>query len=464
MSFEYSQELANDYEKLFEEDEDYNVIIYTGENNKEIHAHSNILHFRSQYFRTAFSNELTKKKDGKYIFNFPNISRKFFKIILRFIYCGKIDLEKLQGPDILKLLTIVDELKIERLVICIQEYLIKCQYEFLQQYPTEILETIYLHENFTCLWNYYLEEICAKPDILFKSDKFINLKAPLLELLLKRDDLSLDEIDIWNYLIKWCFSQHPNIQQNVKKWNKEEIIIMERTIHRFIPLIRFRHIPSAIFITKVFPFRNIMPENLINNILLFYMAPNEQLNVNMQSSRKQRYVYDSIIISNKHFSMFSNWIEKKNESYYNVNNIPYKFNLLYRASRDGNTLFAFHNNCDNKGATIVIVKITNSDQIVGGYNPFYWSLSNRYKSTKDSFIFSFANKDDVQSGVAGYSNGDAYSVFCGNASYGPVFGGDDLSFNNTGWYRSRSHSYPDVGIPLNRFEVDDYEVFQVVKK
>ncbi|UZO12126.1 uncharacterized protein OCT59_003674 [Rhizophagus irregularis] len=85
-------------------------------------------------------------------------------------------------------------------------------------------------------------------------------------------------------------------------------------------------------------------------------------------------------------------------------------------------------------------------------------------STKDSFIFSFANKDNVQGGVVGYSNGDAYSVFCGNASYGPVFGGDDLSFNNTGWYRSGSHSYPDVGIPLNRFEVDDYEVFQVVKK
>ncbi|POG76247.1 hypothetical protein GLOIN_2v905933 [Rhizophagus irregularis DAOM 181602=DAOM 197198] len=85
MTFEYSQELANDYEKLFEEDEDYDVIIYAGENNKvkEIHAHSNILRFRSLYFSTAFSNELTKKKDGKYIFNFPKISPKFFKIILR---------------------------------------------------------------------------------------------------------------------------------------------------------------------------------------------------------------------------------------------------------------------------------------------------------------------------------------------------------------------------------------------
>src|SRR6266498_1929445 len=60
MSFEYSQELANDYEKLLEDDEGYDVIIHAGENEnvKEIHAHSNILRIKSQYFRVAFSNEL----------------------------------------------------------------------------------------------------------------------------------------------------------------------------------------------------------------------------------------------------------------------------------------------------------------------------------------------------------------------------------------------------------------------
>ncbi|CAB5146648.1 unnamed protein product [Rhizophagus irregularis] len=51
MPSEYLQEVANDYEKLLENDEDYNVIIYVGENEnvKEIHAHSNIL--RISYFK-----------------------------------------------------------------------------------------------------------------------------------------------------------------------------------------------------------------------------------------------------------------------------------------------------------------------------------------------------------------------------------------------------------------------------
>src|SRR6266542_3683806 len=169
-----------------------------------------------------------------------------YDIIFRFIYCGKIDLKKLQGPDILKLLKVVNEFNVQTLILCIQDYLIKYQHEFLQQNLIEILEA-YHHETFTDLCNYCLEEICAEPDILFKSDKFINLKAPLLELLLRQDDLSLDEIVVWDSLIKWCFSQHSSIQQDINNWNKEEIEIMSRTIHRFIPLLRFYYISSEDF-------------------------------------------------------------------------------------------------------------------------------------------------------------------------------------------------------------------------
>ena len=79
MSFEYSQELIDDYEKLLEIDKGHDVIIYAGEdeNVKEIRAHSLILCARFQYFRA------TNKKDGKFIFKQPNISPQIFEIILR---------------------------------------------------------------------------------------------------------------------------------------------------------------------------------------------------------------------------------------------------------------------------------------------------------------------------------------------------------------------------------------------
>ena len=120
-------------------------------------------------------------------------------------------MKNLQGPDVLKLLLAVDELNIQSLISHIQEFLIENQTEFLHQNPTEILETVYQHESFTDLWNFCLEKICEEPKILFDSYKFINLKASLLELLLKRDDLNVDEIVIWESLLKWCFAQ-----QNMK--------------------------------------------------------------------------------------------------------------------------------------------------------------------------------------------------------------------------------------------------------
>ena len=81
----------------------------------------------------------------------------------RFIYCGSIELKDLQGPDVLKLLIAVDELNIHPLISHIQEFLIEHQTEFLHQNPTGILETVYQHETFTDLWNFYLEKVCDEP-------------------------------------------------------------------------------------------------------------------------------------------------------------------------------------------------------------------------------------------------------------------------------------------------------------
>ncbi len=280
---------------------------------------------------------------------------------------------KLQGLELLDLLVAVDELGIQTLIPCIQEFFTDHQYEFLRQNPIEILEIVYQvyqHDTFKGLWNIILGAICERPEILFNTDKLIRLKAPpLLEIFLKRDDLLLDEIEIWDNLVRWSFSQHPYIQRDVKKWNKEEIVIMERTFNRFIPLIRFYYISSEDFHLKVYPFKVLLSESLINDVLEFHAGSNKKFNNNILPPRKPKY--DTVIIKPQHFAIFSSWIEKENDFHYDVDDIPYYFKLIYRSSRDGNTAEAFHIKCDNKGATIVIAKIQNSEQIVGGYNPLH---------------------------------------------------------------------------------------------
>jgi hypothetical protein len=379
-------------------------------------------------------------------------------------------LKNLQIPEILNLLIATDELNIQTLIQCIQEYLIEHKYEFLQQNCIEILETIYQYEAFSNLRNCFLDIICGKPDELFESGKFINFKEPLLELLLERDDLLLSEIIIWDRLIKWSFAQHPSIQMDVKKWNEEEITIMRRTLHRFIPLIRFYHITSRDFLLKVYPFKVLLPKDLINNIFAFHMVPKKKLNINiLEYPRNPKY--DSIIINSKYFVVFSSWIEN---SFYNERNNPFKFNLLYRASRDGNTPATFHAKCDNKGATIVIVKIQNSEQILGGYNPLQWNLSTGWEYTSDSFLYSFTNRNNLNSAKVGHVNDDFEYAIYQNPKFGPGFGrGHDLFQDRDGiWKFYGPCSYPNIDMPknytkmgsYNAFNVEDYEVFQVVKK
>ncbi|CAB4392725.1 unnamed protein product [Rhizophagus irregularis] len=149
MPSKFLAELSNDFKQLFETEIGYDVIIYAGEtpNVKEIHAHSNILCIRSQYFHTAFSNKWAKKINGKFILKKPNIMPHIIEIIIRFIYCGNIELKNLQVEDMLKLLLAADELNIQQLSSYIQEYLIENNADFLRQNPSEILEIIF-HEQF----------------------------------------------------------------------------------------------------------------------------------------------------------------------------------------------------------------------------------------------------------------------------------------------------------------------------
>jgi hypothetical protein len=369
-------------------------------------------------------------------------------------------LKNLQGPDVLKLLIAVDELNIQQLIFYIQEYLIEHQTEFLHQNPTSILETIYQHETFTDLWNFCLEKICEEPQILFNSDKFINLKAPLLELLLKRDDLNMEEIEIWESLLKWCFTQQ-NIINDPTKWSKEDIIKIERSLHRFIPLIRFYDIKPADFFYKVYCYKEILSQDLIHNLLEFHIVPNMKPKTNVAPSRKLKL--DSTLIDSNHILHFASWIDRKDSSYNRSDN-PYEFKLLYRSNQDGFDAATFHQKCDNKGATIWIAKIQGTKQLVGGYNPLDWFGNGVWKHATNSFLFYLTDEKSISTAKLSYVNNKSYAIYCHNTQ-GPHMG-DFLcnSTNNWRYYNSGvGIIYPRIGIPEN-FMVENYEVFQVIKK
>src|SRR6266498_3953913 len=359
------------------------------------------------------------------------------------MYCGSVDLTKLETRETLNLLLSSDEIGLQPLFTYIQEILIENNYNFIIKNVIEIIELTYQKKSLDKLWGLCLQQICDNPNNLFKSTKFLVINPSILEIILKRDDFFVNEIIVWENLLKWACGQNPVIQQDINKWSKNEFTVMERRLSRFIPLVRFYYISSEDFLLKVYPFKELLPNELVNNIFAYHMSPNNRQNIDIQCCRKSRY--GSVITTFQYFDIFASWIEKKDNDYYYERNIPYSFKLLYRASRDGNTAAAFHEKCDNKGPTIAIAKIINSEQIVGGYNPLDWKpVKDNYKSTKDSFIFSFTdrNNDNLQTAKVSYPNHlYQYSINC-YPSNGPTFGGgfDLICYNNDDW-RRYPHTY-----------------------
>src|SRR6185312_2565411 len=112
---------------------------------------------------------------------------------------------------------------------------------------------------------------------------------------------------------------------------------------------------------------------------------------------------DSVIINEQQ----AVWILKKiilsnqkNQRTSGTNNSSHnnKLTLLYRHSRDGSALENFRQMCAEKGTTVVVGKVLNTEEILGGYNPITWSTysslpdsfadSAKWVSASESFIFS----------------------------------------------------------------------------
>ncbi|RGB21540.1 hypothetical protein C1646_675863 [Rhizophagus diaphanus] len=150
--------------------------------------------------------------------------------------------------------------------------------------------------------------------------------------------------------------------------------------------------------------------------------------------------------------------------------LPYKFQLLLRGSRDGFTPKKFHELCDDKPHTVTFIRVKGTKEILGGYNPIIWKSSNgSWGKTKDSFIFSFKNngvKDAIISNIKitdcaiynQYNNGPCFGYdIIVHAS-----GGECADYNNINY---KKEDYEEkVRDTEGNFFIDEYEVFQLVKK
>lgn len=108
-----------------------------------------------------------------------------------------------------------------------------------------------------------------------------------------------------------------------------------------------------------------------------------------------------------------------------IGNIHQKWQKCYTKTTDGATSTIFHNQCDNKGPSVTVIKLANG-RTLGGYTENSWHNTGNYRGYDKAFIFSI---DSLQKHPL---SGFHYSVSTyGGTSYGPSFGnGLDININS----------------------------------
>ncbi|RIB19357.1 hypothetical protein C2G38_2182083 [Gigaspora rosea] len=492
-------------EKLLKEGDDCDVIIHAGNGQylKELYAHSLILNIRSSYFNHMFTSNQVKKEGKYFVFQFPNISAKIFEIILSYIYTASITFYGLKGVEALQLLIAANELCLEDIISHLIDFIRQEFEEFMKQDVVNITQIVFQYDVCNLLQEICLHYICSYPKTLFEHQNFTQLDQTLLIHILKCDDLGkLNELKIWNYLFKWGIAQNPTLQyKDVKSWNTDDYVILEKTIHDCIPLIRWFQISGKEFKRNLTVFKNTLSSELYQNIWNYHLD-SDSLPHNVTILPPRHIKVHMPLIRPQHFNIIASWIDKKglpkmekknqqiatsNDTYYGFHNNPYDFNLIYCSKRDG--FKKFHASCDDKGPTVIIakLKINETDTcLFGGYNDLSWKNYNNkssketisYSQSDRNFLFSFDNKEDYStSKLARVKKGKIAVGY--DSETGPFFGSSkchyeisnlgNLLISRKNKFFRYGNNYPDFKKfsklqTIDNCEVEDYEVWQVISK
>ena len=144
-----------------------------------------------------------------------------------------------------------------------------------------------------------------------------------------------------------------------------------------------------------------------------------------------------------------------------------KLSLLFRASRDGDTIKAFHDRVDGISPTISLIE-TKTNYIFGGFTDHAWDSKSGCVKTNNTFMFSF-NKKKIYIGKSGgyiHCTNDYGPWFCGGSG---VYKDNYFKENNSYEWEINEHNKLIDGFTeefelvggVKNFMVNEVEVFKV---
>jgi len=261
------------------------------------------------------------------------------------------------------------------------------------------------------------------------ANEFLNLDGDLVLQIAKNDKICVEEVELFNGIAKWAKSKAAKEGTDVKL-----------LISPIIPFIRFPLMTTKDLLKVVRP-TGLCPRKEYLEAIEYKALPHLFKDVKDIRFKDRFELFHGTTVLNLSQSLALN-------EFVGVKQKEWK--LLYKATRDNFTGQSFHQKCDGKGNTVVVVKSANGN-IFGGYSPCKWASNGAYAYDQSSFLFSLVNS--LGKPLKFVHSGSNLNSIYGNAGYGPTYGsGHDLHICNNsnttaGSYTNASYSFPMTDLP-----------------
>ncbi|CAG8532388.1 17536_t:CDS:2, partial [Dentiscutata erythropus] len=202
-----------------------------------------------------------------------------------------------------------------------------------------------------------------------------------------------------------------NPAKNLLQWTDKNFIALRESLNDLIPLIRWIHISSSDFLHKVRPFKKLLPQTLYEEILSYHLDSGNKP-TSLEILPRKGPIFDSSLMDHQHID----------------------------PQLSENSASSPNNNSTSGGS--------------------WWK-------TSSSFLFSF---NDLDFKIARVER-PQYAIYY-DRKYGPGWGySGDLIIKDSGsiYNSQKSMTYPDASkffpyTTSSEYDIDEYEVFQVVRK
>jgi len=255
------------------------------------------------------------------------------------------------------------------------------------------------------------------------------------------------------------YSYLNELESKLKK-NNENFNNIKKSQSNFVGLMRdakddFKNKYNEIITTLTLIIDNIQKDNTNNKV--------EEVEEESPASLKATLIInvnktETYLLNDMYCKAIIEWLGKE-----------VRFDLIFRATRDGWEGTDFHRLCDKVGPTVTVLR-NNQDRLIGGYTPLSWGEGSGYRKddTKTGFVFSLTLMQ-----ICPMKESSSMYAINDTSSTGPKFGGGfDIEIVNNANVNQNAYdridfTYQFTGGPelfygSKKWLVEEYEVYRVV--